>query len=236
MCNRCTTCAICRLERKEPPLTSSFPEYASEQMGTDLFELEKKKYIIVVDYFSRWIECRHLSQTTSAYAIEALQSIFNVHGIPDHVISDNGPQYSSDGFKAFSEEYGFVNITLSPLYPQSNGEAKRDVQTAKNILKNNTDPHLGFLAYRTTPLHNGQSPVELLMRRTFRWTLPVTQDALKKYPTGTLKSFVLGRNSTGTNQRKTTTGTIKQLHSHLSPAVIWSGFKTKKCLVKSRSD
>ena len=107
-----------------------------------------------------------------------------MHGIPDHVISDNGPQYSSDGFKAFSEEYGFVHITSSSLYPQSNGEAERAVQTAKNILKNNTDPHLGFLAYRTTPLHNGQSPSELLMRRTLRSTLPITQEALKKYPTG----------------------------------------------------
>ena len=184
MCNRCTTCAIHRPERKEPLLASSFPEYAWERVGTDLFELEKKTYIIVVDFFSRWIECWHLAQTTSAHAIEVLKSIFSVHGIPDHVISDNGPQYSSDGFKAFSKEYGFVHITSSPLYPQSNGEAERAVQMAKNILKKNTDPHLGFLAYRTTPLHNGQSPSELLMRRTLRSTLPITQEALKKYPTG----------------------------------------------------
>ena len=182
MCNRCTTCAICSLERKESLLTSSFLEYALERVGTDLFELEKKIYIIVVDYFLRWIECRHLPQTTSAYAIEALQSIFNVHSIPDHVISDNGPQYSSDCFKAFSEEYGFVHITSSPLYPPSNGEAELAVQTAKSILKKNTDPHLGFLAYHATPLHNGQSPAEHLMRRTLCST--VTQDAVKKYPTG----------------------------------------------------
>ena len=133
MCNRCTTCAIHRPERKEPLLTSSFPEYAWERVGTDLFELEKKTYIIVVDFFSRWIECRHLAETTSAHAIEALKSIFSVHGIPDHVISDNGPQYSSDGFKAFSKEYGFVHITSSPLYLQSNGEAERAVQTAKTF-------------------------------------------------------------------------------------------------------
>jgi hypothetical protein len=46
------------------------------------------------------------------------------------------------------------------------------VQTAKNILKKNTDPYEGLLAYRSAPLRNGYSPAELLMARHLRTTLP----------------------------------------------------------------
>ena len=174
MCNLCHICALHRPERKEPLLPSSFPSYAWERIGTDLFELDKKTYIVVVDYYSRWIEIRRLLQTTSAHAIEALKSIFSTHGIPDYVVSDNGPQFASRDFKDFELKYGFTHVTSSPMYPQSNGEAERAVQTAKNIMKKNVDQHLGFLAYHTAPLQNGQAPCQLLMGRNLRSTLPTT--------------------------------------------------------------
>ena len=56
----------------------------------------------------------------------------------------------------------------------SNGEAERAVQTVKSILKKGGDPYLALLAYRTTPLHNGYSPSELLMNSS---TLPITREA-----------------------------------------------------------
>ena len=104
-----------------------------------------------------------LSSTTAADVITHLKSIFSRHGIPDTVISDNGPQFSATAFREFSQAYGFTHTTSSPKYPQANGKAERAVRTVKELLKKNDDPYLAMLVYRATPLKNGYSPAELLM-------------------------------------------------------------------------
>ena len=60
---------------------------------------------------------------------------------------------------------------------------EKAVQTVKNIisksLESGTDPYLGLLAYRSTPLDNQKSPAELLMARTLRTDLPVLETQLE---------------------------------------------------------
>ena len=105
---------------------------------------------------------------------------FSRHGIPETLVSDNGPQYSSELFVKFAAEYNFVHVTSSPHYPRSNGHAERSVQTIKNILRKANDPLLAMLIYRSTPLPWCKlSPAELLMGRKLRTNLPILPDQLK---------------------------------------------------------
>ncbi|KAG1924658.1 protein NYNRIN-like [Pimephales promelas] len=134
--------------------------------------LKGKTYLLVVDYFSRYVEIELLSPTRSTDVVVYLKSIFSRHGICKVLRSDNGPQFFGSHFKAFAAEYGFVHVTSSPKFPQSNGEAERAVQTMKNLLTKASDPYLALLAYRATPLQNGYSPAELLMGRHLRTTVP----------------------------------------------------------------
>lgn len=101
-----------------------------------------------------------------------LKSIFARHGVPQIFFSDNATQYSSQEFKDFAAAYGFTHNTSSPRFAQSNGEAERQMQTVKNLLKKANDPYLALLAYRATPLANGYSPAQLLMGRRLRTPLP----------------------------------------------------------------
>ena len=120
-----------------------------------------------------------MSSTTSVCTIAALKNAFSRHGIPEVVRSDNGPQYSSQEFAAFSEAYSFKHITSSPLFPQSNGQAERTVQTVKRILRQSEDVFKGLLVYRSTPLPwCGLSPAELSMGRKLRTSLPLTDKHL----------------------------------------------------------
>ena len=179
MVENCKVCAKHRQQRAEPLMPTLFPERPWQMIGTDLFELDKLNYLIVVDYFSRYIEVAAMQKTTKSHeVIRALKAIFARHGIPEEVRSDNGPQYASAEFTHFAKEWGFKHTTSSPRFPQSNGEAERAVETTKSLLKKEKDPSKGLLAYRSTPLACGYSPSELLMGRKLRNTIPTFHTVL----------------------------------------------------------
>ena len=132
-------------QHKEPLLAASLPDRPWQRIGADLCEQAGQKYLVVVDYYSRYIEIAHLTNMTSGQTIGKMKNMFAHLGIPDEVVTDNGTQFSSDKFRVFAETYGFGHTTSSLYFPQSNGELERAVQTAKKILKQD-DPFLALMA------------------------------------------------------------------------------------------
>ncbi|XP_055997858.1 uncharacterized protein K02A2.6-like [Ostrea edulis] len=181
-----SNCDVCLKHRysnsKEPLQPHPIPDYPWQVVAIDLFEWDDKNFLIVSDYYSRFFEVVQLRDTKSKTVIQKLKSMFSRLGIPQKVISDNGPQYSSQEFATFATEYDFVHATSSPRHPQSNGLAEKTVQIAKRIFEKSKtdgrDPYLGILEYRTTPLDIGYSPSELLLGRQLRSVLPVLTDQL----------------------------------------------------------
>ena len=129
-------------------------------------------------------ELAMLTNTTAQQVIKHTKAIFARHGLPVTVVSDNGPQFSSQDYRDFAETYGFEHVTSSPLYPQSNGLAEKGVQIVKRLLKkaaeSGEDPYLALLNYRASPLECGQSPGEILMNRKLRTRLPSAEHLLQK--------------------------------------------------------
>ncbi|GFR65788.1 Pol polyprotein, partial [Elysia marginata] len=115
-----------------------------------------------------------LNKTTTSSVIEHMKSIFAKFGIPEILISDNGPQFAQ-----FTECYGILHKTSSPLHPESNGETERAARTIKNLLRKASDPYIALFNYRATPLQQGKSPSELLMGRQLRTKLPAHSDCYK---------------------------------------------------------
>ena len=175
---KCSVCCQDRFQYAEPLIPSSFPDLPWQKVATDLWYW-KATYLLLVDYFSRYIEIAKLTKVTSNKLIHHIKSIFARHGIPQEVRSDNGPQYASSVFDKFAKEYVFLHVTSSPRYPQSNGEAERAVKTIKKLIKKAADPYLALLTYRSTPLQNGYSPAELLMNRRLRTRVPMVSSQLK---------------------------------------------------------
>ena len=170
------SCDLCQKlkpsQQREPMISTPIPANAWDKIGVDLFDFRNKKFLVVVDYFSRFIEMAELHGTTSKTVIGKLKGIVVRHGLCVELVSDNGPPFNSAEFAQFAKEYGFTHTFSSPHFPQSNGEAERAVQTAKKILSTD-DPYIALLAYRTTPhCSTGYSPAQLSMGRKFRTTLP----------------------------------------------------------------
>ena len=169
------SCQVCRhhaIVALEPLLPTPLPDLPWQIVAMDLFEHSNKHYIIIVDYFSRYIELIELRSQTAESVINAIKSVFARHGIPSVCVSDNGPWFAASQFRLFATEYGFQHRTSSPSFAQSNGEAERAVRTAKSMLDKSADIFLAFLSHRTSPLKNGFSPAQLLMGRQLRSTVP----------------------------------------------------------------
>ncbi|XP_028411133.1 uncharacterized protein K02A2.6-like [Dendronephthya gigantea] len=185
MVSKCPTCNENRNSNIKQPLTPhEIPDRPWAKIGVDLFEFKNTNYLLCVDYYSKFPEVAKLPSLKSSATITALKSIFARHGIPDEVVSDNGPQFASVEFKNFSEVWEFLHITSSPGYPQSNGQVERTVQTVKKLLKkadeSGQDPYLSILEYRNSPLDSvNKSPAQLLMSRRLKSRLPTITPLLQ---------------------------------------------------------
>ena len=97
-------CALHKEKNPEPLIATPLPDRPWQAVATDLFELKGIDYLIVTDYFSKYIEVAAMKKTTmSSEVIRALRSIFARHGIPEQVRSDNGPQFYSTEFSYFAK-------------------------------------------------------------------------------------------------------------------------------------
>uniref|UniRef100_A0A3P9K7U7 Gypsy retrotransposon integrase-like protein 1 n=1 Tax=Oryzias latipes TaxID=8090 RepID=A0A3P9K7U7_ORYLA len=181
-------CDICRSvddkQQKETLHRHEIPNRPWAKVGVDLFQFDNKDYHVIVDYYSNFWEIDFLPDTKSSTVIKKLKAHFARYGIPNIVVSDNGPQYSSQEFQRFSLRWEFEHKTSSPGFPQSNGKAESAVKTAKRLLHkakaSGLDPYLALLDHRNTPSQGlYSSPAQrLLSRRT--WTLlPVKPSLLK---------------------------------------------------------
>ena len=89
------------------------------KVASDLLKFKGKRYLLVVDYYSHYLEVIQLIATTSSSVISSMKSIFSRHGIPCTVVSDNCPHYNSAKMKDFASSYGFNQVTSSPHYPKA---------------------------------------------------------------------------------------------------------------------
>ena len=159
----CDTCnAFCNQQVKEPLMPHDIPDLPWQKLGADLFELHGKMYLIIVDYYSKFIEFDELQAPTSHNVIKCCKDQFARHGIPETLHSDNGPQFNSSEFRQFCKSYGVHHTTSSPRYPKSNGLAEKSVQTLKRLMKKahkeGKDVFQSLLDYRNTPVVGNASP------------------------------------------------------------------------------
>jgi len=135
MVKQCHWCAQQLTPRKEPMITSELPQFPWQKIRVDLFHLNGATNLVAVDYFSRFPEVTKLTSTTSPAVITVLKSIFSRFGVPEIVMSDNGPQFDAQAFDDFAKSYNFEHTTSSPEYPQSNQLVERMVKTVKRLIK-----------------------------------------------------------------------------------------------------
>ena len=151
-----------------------------QKLGTDIFELNGLKYLIVVDYYSRFPVIRLLKNMTANTVCTHFTSITAEYGLPTVIVADCGTQYISGQFKKFCEERGITINYSSPYHHQTNGLAERAVGTCKALLQKAIEekqcPYTAIWTYRITPL-DSYSPYPLLFGRKPRQILSSSESS-----------------------------------------------------------
>lgn len=183
--SQCDSCLRVReTPTKEPLKSHDFHLRPWSRVAADICHFDNRDLLVVVDYFSNYIEVARLRNLTSKVVIREMQDIFARHGIPDTLVTDNGPQFATIEFRKFSSQWSFQHVTSSPRYPQSNGKAENAVKTVKRLFaKCKLSGHSEFQAllnWRNTPGEGMQSsPAQRLMGRRCKTLLPSTAELLQ---------------------------------------------------------
>lgn len=177
------TCDKClrfrKKNAKEPLMLRETPTLPWQYICSDIMEHEGNIYVVVNDYYSRFLEVEKIRSKTTQAITGVLKKLFARHGIPEKLFADNMP-YNSREMHFFAETYDFRIVTSSPNYPQSNGLAEKSVGIAKQWLKKSCDLQEALMDYRNTPLSGTQyTPAQLLYSRMCRTKVPVVRQSLK---------------------------------------------------------
>ena len=109
--NHCEYCQTHRQSQQQEPMKYiQLPNRPWQRIAADLCELDGKHFLVVIDYFSRFVEITFLPSITSAKVIGKIKKIKNIFarwGIPEELLSDNGTQFTSQTFHVFAADYKF---------------------------------------------------------------------------------------------------------------------------------
>ncbi|KAG8191037.1 hypothetical protein JTE90_029480 [Oedothorax gibbosus] len=174
-----------RSNTQEPLVERDLPQRPWQVVAGDFLTLNGTTYLLLIDYFSKYIEVQHMHGTATPAVINAMKSAFTRHGIPEEFVSDGGPPFNGDGFSNFLQCWNILHNKTSPHFHRSNGQVERAIQTFKcgmrKAMEEGKDLHTVLLDYRVTPSNGLKSPAELLMGRCLRSFIPCHTKALQPH-------------------------------------------------------
>ena len=85
-----------------------------------------------------------MGSTDTGKTIEVLRKSFAAYGLPEKILTDIGPQFTSKEFCDFVRYYDIRHIKSAPYYPATNGVVERFIQTFKHAMKSNADRTLSY--------------------------------------------------------------------------------------------
>ena len=71
-----------------------------------MFVLGHALFVVIIDYYSKWIEAIPIETQTSRAIVEAMKGVFSRFGFPNMTRSDNGRCYDSNELRDFANNKG----------------------------------------------------------------------------------------------------------------------------------
>jgi len=204
------TCLKCQAFRNRPypkeetiptPAEAPFVRVGLDIVGSSYVTKRNNQYIIVlVDYFTEWVEAKAVNKIESSDVIEFLIEVFSRHGIPEILISGNGPQFISNQTKGFLDIYNVYLKPSTPYHPETNGKVENRYKQIGKYLRllseqcRDWDEVLpsALCALRTTKNEKtGFSSFELLYGRRDKQPFELLVNLDRQEPNETREEYIL---------------------------------------------
>ncbi|KAL3999164.1 tetraspanin-4 [Sarotherodon galilaeus] len=183
------SCSVCQTVQKSPPAAPlhpwKWPERVWQPIHFDFAQKDKQYFLVVTESHSKWLEVFSMSSITSHNTIEVLRRLFASYGLPEELVSDDGPQLVSKQFNQFLELNG-IRCTAVPAYhPASNGAVLRS-----NVLEADGKATLPLshrladflIMYRSTPhTVTGRTPAELFLKHQIQTRFSLLKPELTRH-------------------------------------------------------
>ena len=176
-CRSCGKCAQFQVQNaKEPMKSRPIPEYPWQFVSQDLCAFESSNYLVTTDHYSDFIEVDELENTLSVTVAAKTEAHFARHGVPETILTDNGPQFIASDFERLCQRYQTKHVTSSPYWPKGNGKSEASVKIVKGILKKSGKKglHDALLVYRNTSPPQAQRS----MGRRTHGLIPISKELL----------------------------------------------------------
>ena len=182
-------CTSCQQTKHAPPRAPSHSwtwpakpwqrlhlDFAGPFMGTSFF--------VIIDAYFKWPEVFEMTTTSTAKTVAKLRELFAAYGLPEQIVTDNGPQFTSAEFESFVKGNSIKHTRCAPYHPASNGAVERFNQMFKQALKASANDGRAIahrladflLTYWSTPhATTGRTPSSLFLQREIRTRFTLLQ-------------------------------------------------------------
>lgn len=172
----CPSCQLIGRKKNPLPLVmKNTPVNVWTEIAIDHLDLaEFGKALCVIDYTSRYLFVRRMTEITTDKTVAQLMDIFSVWYFPKKMRNDNAKCFDCEKFKKFALDHGISIVWSPPRNPESNGEVERinatilkSMRAARLEKKSASVALQNFLMNYNSTLHSVtlRSPFEFMTQR-----------------------------------------------------------------------
>ena len=185
-------CPVCqRADKSAKPLLAptipiTYPMRPWSKIALDIMgpfscaPSNQKNMLVATCFYSKWPEAYLTGEVTSTIIIRWLKHMFARFGLPEEIVTDNGPQFTSYQFIQFLKNSDIKHTRTVPYNPSANGMVERLNRSLKESVQAITISGekweeavlIALHTYRTTQ-HRAteKTPAEMMLGRPLRTLL-----------------------------------------------------------------